>query len=65
MAGLGDVLTTQEVSQWWGRNANTVRYHINRGNLRWRYTATGRVLIECASVEALWGPPLNKPDEDE
>lgn len=64
MAVLADVLTIQEVSRYWGRNENTVRYHLNRGNLRWRYTATGRVLIERTSVEALWGQPVNKPDEN-
>jgi predicted NAD-dependent protein-ADP-ribosyltransferase YbiA (DUF1768 family) len=65
MAGLGDVLTIQEVSKWWDKNPNTVRYHINRGNVRWRYIDTGKiVLVERASVEALWGPPVY-PLEDE
>jgi predicted NAD-dependent protein-ADP-ribosyltransferase YbiA (DUF1768 family) len=47
------------------KNPNTVRYHINRGNVRWRYIDTGKiVLVERASVEALWGPPVY-PLEDE
>jgi predicted NAD-dependent protein-ADP-ribosyltransferase YbiA (DUF1768 family) len=65
MAGLGDVLTIQEVSKWWDKNPNTVRYHINRGNLRWRYIDTGKiVLVERASVEALWGPPVYPPEDE-
>ena len=57
---LSEVLTIQEVSKFWGKHRTTVRYHIDRGNLRARYTAAGRILVEKDSVITLWGPPVQE-----
>lgn len=57
MSSLTGVLTVQEVARLWGKTRGAVRYHVDRGNFRWRYTAAGRILIERDSVIALWGPP--------
>jgi hypothetical protein len=63
MGSLSEVLSVQEVSLLWGKNRNSVRYHMDRGNFKWRYTETGRIMVERASVEALWGPSLRESDE--
>lgn len=54
---LSEVLTIQEISKLWGRHRSTVRYHVDRGTFKWRYTEAGLILVERAAVEAVWGPP--------
>ena len=65
MSSLAGVLTVQEVARLWGKTRGAVRYHVDRGNFRWRYTAAGRILIERDSVIALWGPPQSDLDEED
>jgi hypothetical protein len=62
---VAETLTIQEISKYWKKHRTTVRYHIDRDNLVWRYTDAGRILVEKESVIALWGPPvidINKRD---
>lgn len=62
---LVEVLTVQEVMAFWGRTRGAVRYHMDRGNFRWRYTDAGRILIERDSVTALWGEPKRDISPDD
>lgn len=55
---LSDVLTIQEVMRFWKKAESSVRYHINRGNFRYRLTSSGRYLVKRESVLALWGQPV-------
>ena len=59
---LADVLTIGEVAAFWGKTLAGVRYHIDRGNFRWRYTESGRILVERDSVIGLWGQPTRDID---
>ena len=52
---LEGLLTVREVCELWGRARTVVRYHLDRGHLKWRYTLDNRILVERASVVRLWG----------
>lgn len=54
---LESVLTPAEVALMWGVAPGSVAYRLNRGSFAWRYTSGGRVLIDRASVVAVWGLP--------
>ncbi len=54
---LEESLTVREVCALWGQCRSVVRYHIDRGNFKWRYTLDNRILVERASVVRLWGEP--------
>lgn len=54
---LEGLLTVREVCELWGHCRAAVRYHIDRGNFKWRYTLDNRILVERASVVKLWGEP--------
>ncbi|MCD4684308.1 MAG: helix-turn-helix domain-containing protein [Anaerolineae bacterium] len=58
-----DALTIKEIAHYWNKHRTSVRYHINRGNFKIRYTTTGRIMVARESVEALWGPPLTEINE--
>ena len=55
MGALTEVLTVAEIAAWWHVCDNSVWYHLNRGRFRWRYTLSGRVLVERQSVVDYWG----------
>ena len=57
MCVLAEVVTVPEVCLMWGVHISSVRWRLDRGAFRWRYTAGGHVLIDKASVVAVWGPP--------
>jgi len=52
---LGESLTVREVCELWGHCRAAVRYHIDRGNFKWRYMLDNRILVERASVIRLRG----------
>lgn len=54
---LSEVLTINEVCLMWCVSLSAVRYRLDRGSFRFRYTSGGRILIERSSVEAVWGSP--------
>ncbi len=62
MGELADILTMQEVSWYWNKHRSTIRYHVDRGTLKARYSRGGPTLIDRASVEALWGPPVREDE---
>ncbi len=55
---VGEVLTVREVCRYWKKCRSAVRYHIDRGNFITRCTLDNKILIEKASVVAMWGEPL-------
>ncbi len=62
---LSEALTVAEVARYWKKNRSTVRYHVDRGNMKARYTFAGQILVERDSVIALWGQPeieINESD---
>ena len=63
MCVLTDVLTVTEVAYCWKVNADTVRYHLDRGNFRWRYTRGNLILIDKVSVIGMWGKPAREDNE--
>lgn len=55
-----DVLTIGEITRAYAVGESTVRYHIDKGHLTFRQVAHGQrglILVDRASVEALWGKP--------
>lgn len=56
---LHEVITLAEAAQIFYRGKGTIRYHINRGNLRWRKTSgkNGVYLISLQSLIQLYGQP--------
>jgi len=54
---LEGLLTVREVCELRGHCRSAVRYHLDRGNFKWRYTLDNRILVERASVVRLWGEP--------
>jgi hypothetical protein len=54
---LEGLLTAREVCELWGRARTVVRYHLDRGNFKWRYTLDSRILVERASVVGLQEEP--------
>jgi len=53
------LITIAEAAKLFYRGRGTIRYHINRGNLRWRKTPgkNGVYLITLQSLKDLYGQP--------
>lgn len=56
-ASLLQVVTVHEAALMFDRTPTTIRCHCEDGALAWRYTASGRILIDLVSLQEYYGRP--------
>lgn len=66
MGNLYSLLTVSEAARLYHRTPNTIRYHVDRGNLTCRKAGSGKtaiILITLDSLIQLYGNPSKKTVE--